>query len=103
VNILPVSPGISFKKMSSHWFPVDDEEYKVPPIWLMVGMVGMGFAVTANVCCGELPQALDADTPMFPELLPDVMTTLGVPWPELIDQPAGTNQLYAVAKDAVAV
>ena len=69
-----------------------------PPVVKFIGPTGVivatgkALTVIASVRAVPLPQALTADTPMFPEVLPNATVTDVVPCPEVIDEPAGTVQ-----------
>ena len=61
------------------------------------GVAGVaGLTVTALVCEVLVPQELLAVTVIFPfcPAVPDVAVIEVVPWPEVIDHPAGTVQAY---------
>jgi hypothetical protein len=53
--------------------------------------------VTASVEAPLVPQPLAAVTDMLPAALPDVTVTDMVPWPAVIDHPAGTVHVYEPA------
>ena len=54
---------------------------------------GVNTGDNASVLAIPVPQPFAAITDTFPETLPAVTSMVVVPWPEVITQPVGTDQV----------
>jgi hypothetical protein len=67
-----------------------------------VGLVAE-FTETDKVLAVPFPHELEGVTEILPEPVPKFTSTEVVPWPEIMDAPEGTTQIYPEAPETAAI